>query len=798
MSRYTDFTKRIYHRLPVLAVVMFPLALFAGPLFTGRALFWGLPALQFNPWRMAAMENILQGSLPFWNPWNGMGAPLLANYQLALFYPPSWLLYVFAGLGGTPALAWGHTLLVLLHLIWAGMGMTKLLASLGVGRLAQTVGGLAFCLSGYMTARNGVFPMVWAGAWLPWVILTARQTAISGKGFSRWSFVPGGLILSLAMLLLAGHAQLAWYTLILAATWVLFEGWSAGKFRGMLTAGLRFGLAGAAAMILASPQLVPTAELLSLSQRSSAVDYELGMQYSFWPWRLLAFFAPNFFGTPADGSYWGYASYWEDAAYIGLLPLLLSFSTLRALWKCSLWPDANNETTIHAPLSRLLWGVVFVSLILAMGKNTPIFPFFYRFIPTFDMFQAPSRYLILTDFSLAVLAGIGAAHWQKPAGAKLRWLKRGAVAAAAIALGSGAAVFTLREVEATFIGATALAGLGVLVAALLFLRMPPVSESIRYERWALLTALFIGIDLLIPAWGLRPTVGASFYADFTSNQTLRNDLGGKRVYLSQADEYVIKFWRFFRFNDYRPLEDWKHVRAALLPNLNILDGIATTGNFDPLVYSRYDRLMDYIEQLSDEERIPWLRMMGVGAVEEINVYDSGGVEFVPVEGGFRWYWTTCGQFVDGEEQSFAETVKLVETDAAVDERLPGVVLESEPKVQDCEAKSSAQIKLMKAKANRISFTVNAGSDGWLVLSDTWYPGWKVEVDGSDAEIIRANYLFRAAAVPEGQHVVVFTCSPDGFFALLAISLTGWIAVIFVTAYPSLRRRSSSNGHAPAA
>ncbi len=104
--------------VPYLPVVILPLVLFANVLFTGKALYWGTPELQFIPWRAFAWESLKQGILPLWNPLNGMGAPLLANYQLALFYPPGWLLYGFAALGGIPWMAWAHTLLVVLHLIW--------------------------------------------------------------------------------------------------------------------------------------------------------------------------------------------------------------------------------------------------------------------------------------------------------------------------------------------------------------------------------------------------------------------------------------------------------------------------------------------------------------------------------------------------------------------------------------------------------------------------------------------------------------------------------------------------------
>ena len=67
------------------------LILLSPVLFTGKALFWGTSAAQFISWWKWAFDTILSGHLPLWNPLVGMGAPLIANYQSALFYPPNWL-----------------------------------------------------------------------------------------------------------------------------------------------------------------------------------------------------------------------------------------------------------------------------------------------------------------------------------------------------------------------------------------------------------------------------------------------------------------------------------------------------------------------------------------------------------------------------------------------------------------------------------------------------------------------------------------------------------------------------------
>lgn len=69
------------HLLPV---VVIPIILFADLILSGKAFIWGLPSLQFVPWTSLAWSSIQDGVFPFWNPYNGFGAPLFANYQLGL------------------------------------------------------------------------------------------------------------------------------------------------------------------------------------------------------------------------------------------------------------------------------------------------------------------------------------------------------------------------------------------------------------------------------------------------------------------------------------------------------------------------------------------------------------------------------------------------------------------------------------------------------------------------------------------------------------------------------------------
>jgi hypothetical protein len=64
--------------------------------------------------------------------------------------------------------------------------------------------------------------------------------------------------------------------------------------------------------------------------------------------------------------------------------------------------------------------------------------------------------------------------------------------------------------------------------------------------------------------------------------------------------------------------------------------------------------------------------------------------------------------------------------------------------------------------NRLKIEVVASSAAWLTISETWDPGWRAKVDGSEVDVVPANYAFRAIRFPRGTHVVDMTYSPRSY------------------------------------
>jgi hypothetical protein len=754
--------------LPYFPVIAAPFILYAAPLLTGRTLFWGLPVLQFIPWQAYAWQQLSQGMLPLWNPLNGMGAPLMANYQLALFYPPTWLGYLFAALGGVPAMAWAQTFLIPLHLAWAGVGMARLAGRLGLGRLPQAIAGLAFGMGGYFVARSGFYSMIWAGAWLPWVIWAASAFAVPMKAenLKRKVIFPS-LVICLGMQLLAGHAQLSWYTIVLAGVWVLVGAWINGVWKGAARGTGILILNGLLGAGMAAVQLLPTAEYLLQSQRSSAVNFDTGLTYSFWAWRFLGLLAPNLFGNPGTGNFWGYASFWEDAVYLGVLPLALAVTTLQRVGR-------KGNSNRWGALIVLAWVLICVGALLALGKNTPIFPLLYRYVPTFSLFNAPARWMVWVVFSLALLAGIGAAQWSRPVGKGLRQFRRLTFAAAAITIGAGAAWILIRSVQVTFIEAAAFLGIWATGTCLLTLYKPRESDAPRMEKWEWAAVGWLILDLVWAGWCLEPTLPASYFG--TNQAILPASQADGRVYLNGQDEYALKFKRFLRFEDYSAIEDWSALRQVGLPDLNLMPGaqFSYVSNFDPIVPGRFARWMDWVDHLPPAQQEYVLPLMDVGSILKRDITLPIGASLQAVPGGERIRWMACAHWETDDEGAFSKMQAELSSDSA--DLAKTVVLEGDgnPASASCDPTATGKITIQKDEPGELTFQSDGGTAGFLMIADTWYPGWVATIDGKPVIISHADYVFQGFPIEKGSHQVELRYSPQSFaigagFSLFVIS-----------------------------
>jgi hypothetical protein len=115
-------------------------------------------------------------------------------------------------------------------------------------------------------------------------------------------------------------------------------------------------------------------------------------------------------------------------------------------------------------------------------------------------------------------------------------------------------------------------------------------------------------------------------------------------------------------------------------------------------------------------------------------------------------------------------------------RLPGLA------VGNGGGASPGQAHITDYGAQQVTIEANAGRASELVLSDTYYPGWHVTVNGTPARIDRVDYMFRGVPVPAGHDRIVFTYDPSSFRIGWMVSLGATLIVIFAVLVGVIQRR----------
>jgi hypothetical protein len=273
-------------------IIILPFILFWPLVFGDKVLYWGTLLLQFYPWRKLAVDMVRSGHAPLWNHYLGNGTPLAANLQSAAFYPLN-LIYLIAPVER----AMGYS--AVLHVILAGLFMYVYGRTIKLSRFASLVAALSYMFSGFLISRLGFLSMTSVTPWLP-LLFCLAELLVSKRRLNN------ALLLGLAigLQLLAGHAQLWYYGLWAVAVYVLIRGWQLFKMQqgarethggsrvlhrvsSAARAWLLLTLAVLVGLGVAAVQLLPTAELVLLSQRQSGAEYEFAMTYSFWPWSAI-------------------------------------------------------------------------------------------------------------------------------------------------------------------------------------------------------------------------------------------------------------------------------------------------------------------------------------------------------------------------------------------------------------------------------------------------------------------------------------------------------------------------------
>ncbi|HYL05402.1 MAG TPA: hypothetical protein VE075_05150, partial [Thermoanaerobaculia bacterium] len=663
------------------------------------------------PYRYAIGAALRHGELPTWLPDIYGGMPLLARAEGGVCYPPNLLLY-----GALPPYA-ALDLSILLTLFIAGAGMYLYARQIGAARAGGLIAGLSFSFSGFMVGHMKHLSMAATAAWLP-VALWLLERALAEKDPRRQSTGFCGFGLVVGAQYLCGHFQIAYYATLLYVAYFIARLLSADVRRAVPDGALRpprslrllrplrplrpllrmtswFTLALLGAVAVSAVQLLPTYELVGLTERAGGVAFEYASDHAYDLADLRTFIYPYANGDAGDGSYRGQGVFWEDEGYAGLLPLLLAAYACVRAWRE--WPV------------RFFLAALALAMLLVVGPHTPIHAAAFHLVPGMRYFRFPTRFLMVVDGSIAVLAAIGATRLL----ARSHRFNHGA-AVAAVAL------------ELWFFQA----------------RQNPIAPMAQWQS---------------------PPATA---------RLLHGDAGAFRIYsIGGRESHRAAFARAHGWeSDLRP---FIAQRDFLQPDSNVLYGIASADGYAQLTPSHVVDLWGDQNRFGLISRTMAIRGRRVTATASmLKILSLYNVKYLlsawPVEADTLTALAPVGQvFVYRNPQALPRAFMVGRYRLAADRQDAArlllapdfdpreeAVLEERPAAVIGEP-GRADVAIDSHGYTYVAARVTTRTAGLLVLSDTPYPGWQATVDGRMTRIYRANLSQRAVVVPAGSHEVRF-------------------------------------------
>ncbi|MCO6456777.1 MAG: YfhO family protein [Pirellulaceae bacterium] len=738
-----------FHRLAA-----HPSDLLVGPHDQGRT---DLTTL-FAPTRAFQQQAVWQGKLPLWNARLLCGTPVAGNPQSGLFYPVNWL-------GVLPDALLAVSWLLVAHHWLAGLGTYLLARRWGAGFLPAVLAGVVFLTAPFLVAAaaEGHYNHNCAIAWLPWTLLGYERLR-RGERFG----IPG-TALALALSFLCGHVQETYYVGLALALFLVAD----LAFRppdvlvrprlaqrGLIALGTTVGLV--------ALELIPNWFYARQSVRSAGLTVAQAGEISVEPENLWQLLDPFALGLPEtyQGDSW---RYWEQLCYFGIVPLLLALVALATGWR-------------RYPAARL--GLLLVlALLIALGNHTPVFGIAYRLLPGLSLFRVPSRVLYLASFAIALLAGIGLDQLL----ALARGLTAGRRRSVGWIAGAGAAGLLL-------LGAAFWLAPGDWQAAI-----NPAPATFQ-PVWALGLAtcgLALGATLLLqPRWATW--VAAAMLLVCLADATRHSRAATRTATLNQPDQRrQLAQWLVERAGDSRVLvpQDLVSDREAGQAGLNKVAGyegvplLRTAVTVAGLVQGPQpeSQLLGFAPL--DLRAYPpvLLDLLGVrlAAIVTDEPPEIDGWALVsqgrqPVEFALRGAeprslpWAFYERREPLPRAFVLGTVRQRQRRGPVEEQLRRLdprreVLIEEDLLDPGPRQMWHAARVVYDGNNQVRVLAELEASGYLVLSDTYYPGWTASAAGQQLPVVPANFAFRAVPLSAGRHEVQFDYEPPGLKVGLLVS-----------------------------
>ena len=114
-----------------------------------------------------------------------------------------------------------------------------------------------------------------------------------------------------------------------------------------------------------------------------------------------------------------------------------------------------------------------------------------------------------------------------------------------------------------------------------------------------------------------------------------------------------------------------------------------------------------------------------------------------------------------------------------------VVLEHNTALPSFAMPQTSSVDIVSYEPERVRIHVDTDGPAWLLLTDTYYPGWQATINGEEAPIYAADLLFRAVAVPPGSSIIEFSYQPASWRWGVRISLAALSFWLVVLSFPLL-------------
>lgn len=736
----------------------------------------------FIPHRHILWQALQDLTIPLWSPLIGTGAPVLANFQSGVFYPPHWLYGVMSFL---TAFNW----LIVLHLLLGGAGMYVLCRHIRFSRAASWIAAVSFMLGGYLVSLTNLINALQAASWMPLMILALLRSVRTPRpltvcilvGVYLLAFLGGAPYTFLIAAAVSGGYVLLWATDHTDVPW----------WRVVVT----LTLAAIAVAGLSAAQLLPTLRLVAESTRSSGLSLHEAATYSTDPLRLLHVIFPNDFSDPSYN--FGHKLQitsrppWLYSIYVGVVPLGLAlFSGLET--------ERRKEI--------LFWSaLVAIGLVLTLGRHTPIFGLAHEHVPGFASFRFPEKFFLLVGFSVPMLAAHGFSALQGRS-VDRSWSAVVAGVAGALLLGATVA-WSIDENAAKFVVSSLFSGrpaaenldfvyrtwkdalyrLSTLFVSLLLLIGLYRQRLLRNGIFLSLVPLLVAGDLWLAHRHLIPTVDPSFYTEPPELARVLPMDELRTHYRYAATPFDRSSAGGF---------SGRHLSISAIKWLNqqtihsstgALYGILTLNSADAIHVRHAERRRSLLRSM--DERSIWrlLELHSVTSVYSLRDHDEGfhsgrtaldslpgyvyevdaplpraslgRATVLPADSSvLKEILLSQGSVkrpvvLSGDSTGRALAELLSWATGKPEYRLDRAIgVEASTAVYDDGGGTAV---IARDTGETIEVRIDPVTSSFVLLTDTHYPGWTAYVDGERRPLLRANYFFRAVPVLPGDHEVVF-------------------------------------------